>query len=50
MKAKLNRDESETMAQVLINPECRWEKDTAAKMTKLNINHEDRVANTMPKQ
>ena len=37
MKARLNRDKSELMTQVLSNPECTWEKDTTKIMQKYGI-------------
>ena len=43
MKARLNRDKSELMAQVLSNPECMWEQDTAKVMAKYGIKSEELV-------
>ena len=37
MKARLNREKSEMMRQVLSNPECLWEKETKATMEKHKI-------------
>ena len=43
MKARLNREKSEMMANVLNNPECMWEKDTAEAMAKANLQHTDLI-------
>ena len=37
MKARLNRDKSQLMEQVLSNPECKWENDTASVIRDYNI-------------
>ena len=38
MKARLNREKSKLMEEVLNNPECMWEKDTKEAMQKYAIN------------
>ena len=37
MKARLNRDKSKLMAEVLNNPDCMWENDTKITMAKYGI-------------
>ena len=41
MKARLNRDKSELMSQVLSNPECKWEQETMTQMLKYSITAEE---------
>ena len=41
MKARLNRDKSHMMEQVLSNPECAWEKKTNEIMQKYGIDNND---------
>ena len=41
MKARLNRNKSDLMAEVLSNPDCMWEKDTSTIMAKYNLNEND---------
>ena len=41
MKARLNRDKSQLMEKILSNPQCKWEKDTTALMTKHNLTDQE---------
>ena len=41
MKARLNRDKSEMMEQLLRNPECLWEKETTRIMENYNMEQQD---------
>ena len=41
MKARLNRDKSLMMEQILANPNCLWEAQTRKTMVKYNISQND---------
>ena len=43
MKARLNREKSDLMAKILDNPQCMWEKDTGATMTKYDVKPEELI-------
>ena len=40
MKARLNREKSGLMEEILSNPECMWEKDTSEIIRKYNISQQ----------
>ena len=41
MKARINREKSELMTQILSNPQCMWEQDTAKTMTHYGLEPEE---------